>query len=119
MKFDTHADAFFYVLAQVVVKGWEVLHFWAELMEDSRVEVSLGIVFPELLIVVTSVNTICTVREKRCLLGPVILQPRNLLVDISGGRGTCSKLLQIEVLKVATKSFCLLIRDNYRVITAL
>ena len=59
-----------------------MLYFGAELMEDARVEVSLGIVFPELLIVVCSVDTVGAVGEEGCLLGPLILQPSNLLVHI-------------------------------------
>ena len=62
-----------------------MLHFRAELMEDARVEVSLSIVFPELLIVVCSVNAIGAVGEEGCLLGPLILQPSDLLVHICGG----------------------------------
>ena len=79
-----------------------MLHFWAELMEDARVEVSLSIVFPELLIVVCSVNAVGAVGEEGCLLGPLILQPSDLLVHICGGRGASPKLLQIKVFKVAT-----------------
>ena len=91
-----------------------MLYFGAELMEDARVEVSLGIVFPELLIVVCSVHTVGAVGEERCLLGPVILKPGHLLVHICGGRGASPQLLQIEVLKVATISFSLFISDDYR-----
>ena len=91
-----------------------MLYFGAELMEDARVEVSLGIVFPELLIVVCSVDTVGAVGEERCLLGPFILQPGHLLVHICGGRGACSQLLKIEILKVATISLSLFICDDYR-----
>ena len=45
-------------------------------------EISLGIVFPKLLIVVSSVNAVGAVGEEGCLLGPLILQPSNLLVHI-------------------------------------
>ena len=63
-----------------------MLHFGAELMEDARVEVSLGIVLPELLIVVYTVNAVGAVGEEGCLFGPFILQPSYLLVHICGGR---------------------------------
>ena len=89
-----------------------MLHFGAELVENARVEVSLGIVLPELLIVVTSVNAVGAVREEGWMLGPVILEPRKLLVHVGGGRGARPKLLQIKVLKVATKRFWLFSSDS-------
>ena len=96
-----------------------MLHFGAELVENARVEVSLGIVLPELLIVVTSVNAAGAVREEGWLLGPVVLEPRELLVHVGGGRVARPKLLQVEVLKVATKRFWLFSSAGYDPIAAL